>query len=155
MATDSGLATAKPRSEHLDLGLFHSLQWRVVDLKEGGSLEAIVDAVTAAFESYDPAMLENAWHALFSNQSSMLEHQGGNDFSIPNEGGRNVMRTGTMVEARCVNRQLVTCGHKISETHRWIEQLFCAPRKVTLGGLWDPLFSNLAFFLCFDLHIML
>ena len=35
----------------LDLGLFHSLQWRAVDLKYGGSLEANVDAVTAAFES--------------------------------------------------------------------------------------------------------
>ena len=50
-----------PDLNTLDLGLFHILQRQAVDLKEGASLEAIMDAVITTFEFYDPATLENVW----------------------------------------------------------------------------------------------
>ena len=90
----------------------------MVDLKEGGTLEATVDAATAAFESYVPTMHENVWHALFSVQANMLEQQGGNNFGVPHEGGRNAVRTEKMVEAYYVNFPLVTHGRQILETHK-------------------------------------
>ena len=69
----------------------------MVDLKEGGSLEAIVDTVTAAFESYDPAMLDNVWRGLFSVLTSVLEHQEAKTFGVSHKGGSNAVRTETMV----------------------------------------------------------
>ena len=77
-----------------------------------------MDAVTAAFKSSDPATLESVWRALFSVQASVLEHQGSNDFGVPHEGDRNVVRTETTVEARYVNRGFVTRGRRIWETRR-------------------------------------
>ena len=91
-----------PDLDILDLRLFHNLQRRVVDLKEGAGLEAIVDAITNAFESYYPAVLEIVWRALFSVQSDVLEQQGGNGFGIPHEDGRNAVMTETMAEEHYV-----------------------------------------------------
>ena len=99
----------------LDLGLFHSLQRRAVELKEGGSLIDIVDAVNSAFASYDPDTLEQVWRALFSVQESVLEHEGGNDFAVPHEGARKIGRTDMMEVARHVNRRFLSKARSILE----------------------------------------
>ena len=62
-----------------------------------------MDAITFAFESYDPTMLENVWGVLFSIQAYVLKHQQGNDLGVPHESGRNAVHTQTMVEMRYVN----------------------------------------------------
>ena len=66
-------------------------------------MEAIVEAVTIAFEYFDPATSENVCRALFSVDASVLEHQGGNDFTVPYQGGRNAVWTETIVEAHYAN----------------------------------------------------
>ena len=99
----------------LDLGLFHSLQRRDVELKDAGTLIDIVDAVNSAFASYDPETLEQVLRTLFSVQESVLEHKGGNDFAVSHEGARKVGRTEMTGVARHVKCQFLSNARCILE----------------------------------------
>ena len=80
----------------LDLGFFHSLQVRASQIKAGGNLQDIVDAVTTAFHNHDPSTLKRVWQALFHVFDATLRHDGGNDFPVPHVGTGAVQTNGDL-----------------------------------------------------------
>jgi len=66
-----------------DLGFFASLQANTWKLKRANGIDGLIANVEEAYTKYEPVVLNRIWLTHMGVCNQILEHEGGNHFSLP------------------------------------------------------------------------
>jgi hypothetical protein len=89
-----------------DLGFFHSLKSKIKKIKAYSTdRDEFIDLVKQAFEEYPMETLDSIWGCLYNVYREILKNDGGNQYKIPHNGGRNRAKNGLTSVDLTVDRE--------------------------------------------------